>query len=109
MILGWSEYPWNPRILRRRGDKLHLSQDDLGMVVVSQKSQDIQTGGELCPVRVDPGMILGWSKYPKNPKILRRRGGKLSLSQDDLGMVEVSQESQDTWVGSCIHPEMIPG
>ena len=67
MILGWSEYPGNPRILKQGEDKLCPSQDDQGMVDVSRESQDTQTeGGELCP------------------------------SQDDPGMIEVSRESQDT-------------
>ena len=111
MILGWSKYPKNLRILRQ--------------------------GAELCPSQHDPGIILGWSKYPRNPKLLRqRRGDKFSLSQDDPAMVEESQESQDTQTGgelcpsqddpgmvevswesqdtqtggvSCVHPGMILG
>ena len=80
------------------------------MVEVSQESQDTQTGGELCPSQHDPGIILGWSKYPRNPKLLRERGDKFSLSQDDPATVEESQESQDTQPGgSCVHPRMILG
>ena len=62
---------------------LCLSQNDRGIVQVSQESQDTQTGGgELCP------------------------------SRDDPRIVRVSQESQDTQTGgvvSCVHPGMIPG
>ena len=50
MILGWSKYPGNPRILRQ--------------------------GGVGC---VHPGMILGWSEYPGNPRILRQGGGAVSI------------------------------
>ena len=70
MILGWSEYPGNPRILKQGGDKLCPSQDDPGMVKVSRESQDTQKGGR---VDVHPRMILGWSEYPGNPRILRHR------------------------------------
>ena len=87
MILGWSAYPGNPRILRWGGDKL----DDPGMVEVSQ---DIEVNVSY----VHPGMILGWSKYLRNTRILRQRG-ELCSSQNNLGTVEVSQESQDTDIG----------
>ena len=60
-------------------------------------------------------MILGSSKYPRNPRILRRGGGggvQLCPSRDDSRIVRVSQESQDTQTGgvvSCVYPGMIPG
>ena len=84
MILGSSEYPRNPRILRQGGDELCPSWDDPRIVRVSQESQDTQTGG----------------------------GGELCPSWDDPRIVQVSQESQDTQTGggmSCVHPGMIPG
>ena len=119
MILGSSEYPRNPRILRQGGGG----------------------GGMSC---VHPGMIPGSSEYPGNPRILRQGGdelcpswddpriqdrpsipgipgysdrggggGEVRPSQDDARIVRVSQESQDTQTGggemSCVHPAMIPG
>ena len=41
MILGWSEYPGNPWILRQGGDS--PPQDDPGLVKVFWESQDTQT------------------------------------------------------------------
>ena len=68
MILGLSEYPRNPKILRQEGIKLCLSRDNPGIVSVSQESQDTQTSEvQLCP------------------------------SQDNSGIVRVSHDSQDTW------------
>ena len=60
MILGWSEYPGNPRIPIRDkgGGKLCPYHDDPGMVGVSWESLDTQTGGsELYPPRDDPVLI----------------------------------------------------
>ena len=78
MILGSSKYPRNPRILRQWGGggggvELCPSRDDPRIVRVSQESQDTQTGGVVSFVH--PGMILGSSKLPRNPRILRRGGG----------------------------------
>ena len=73
MILGWSEYPGNPRILRQGEGVLCPSRDDPGMVGVSRESQDTQTGGRVSCVH--PGMVLGWSEYPGNPRILKQGGG----------------------------------
>ena len=85
MILGWLEYLGNPRLLTQRGGgELCPSRDDPGMVGVSLESQHTRTGrGVSC---VHPGMMLGWSEYPGNPRILRQ-GGKVS----------------------CVHPGMILG
>ena len=71
MILGSSEYPRNPRILRQ--------------------------GGGVSGVH--PRMIPGSSKYPRNPRILRQGGGELCPSRDDPRIIQVSQESQDTQTG----------
>ena len=151
MILGSSEYPRNPRILRQGGGggdelcpswddprivrvsqdtqtggggELCPSRDDPWIVQVSQESQDTQTGGGRA-VSIHPGMILGSSEYPRNPRILRhggvrcvhprmipgsseyprnprilrQGGGELCLSWDDPRIVRVSQESQDTQTG----------
>ena len=87
MILGSSEYPRNPRILDRGGE-LCPSWDDPRIVRVSQESQDTQTGGGRA-VSIHPGMILGSSEYPRNPRILRQGGGGGGVS--------------------CVHPGMIPG
>ena len=58
MILGLSEYPRIPRILVLRVMELSPSQDDLGIVSVSQNSQDIQVSEvELCPSRDYPGIV----------------------------------------------------
>ena len=119
MILGSSEYPRNPRIVRvsqesqdtqTGGGELCPSRDDLGIVRVSQESQDTQTGEVVSCVH--PGMIPGSSEYPRNPRILRKGGGELCPSREDPRIVRVSQESQDTQTGevvSCVHPGMIPG
>ena len=73
MILGASEYPRNPRILRQGG------------------------GGVRC---VHPRMIQGSFEYPRNPRILRQGGGdEMCPSWDDPRIVRVSQESQDTQTG----------
>ena len=72
---------------------------------------------------IHPGMILGSSEYPRNPRILRQGGGgevrpsqdrpsipgipgysdrggvELCPSRDDPRIVQVSQESQDTQTG----------
>ena len=129
MILGSSEYPRNPRILRQGGGGGSCVHPRI--VQVSQKSQDTQTGGGGVSC-VHPGMIPGSSKYPRNPRILRQGGVELCPSRDDPRIVQVSQESQDTQTGgmipgsskyhrnprilrqggggvSCVHPEMIPG
>ena len=90
---------------------LCLSQNDRGIVQVSQESQDTQTGGGGVSC-VHPGMIPGSSEYPRNPRILRQGGGELCPSRDVPRIVRVSQESQDTQTGgvvSCVHPGMIPG
>ena len=116
MISGSSEYPRNPRILRQGGGELCPSRDDPRIVRVSQESQDTQTGGGRA-VSIHPGMILGSSEYPRNPRILRQGGGggEVRPSQDDPRIVRVSKESQDTQTGgwgggvSCVHPGMIPG
>ena len=90
MIPGPSEYPRNPRILRQGGGggELCPSWDDPWIVRVSQESQDTQPGGGGGgrAVSIDPGIILGPSEYPRNPRILRQGGGV-----------------------SCVHPGMIPG
>ena len=55
------------------------------------------------------GMIVGWSEYLGNPKILRRWGeGELGPSWDDPEMVEVSQEVH-VWLckWSISHPKFI--
>ena len=48
--------------------KLCPSQDDQRMVEVSRESQDTPIWEEVSSVH--PGMILGWLKYPGNPRIL---------------------------------------
>ena len=48
---------------------------------------------------VHPGMILGSSEYPRNPRIRRGGGCELCPSRDDPRIVRVSQESRDTQTG----------
>ena len=61
MILGSSEYPRNPRILRQgRYIELCPSRDDPGIVRVSRESQDTQTREvelHVCPSWDDPEMV----------------------------------------------------
>ena len=98
MILGWSKYISQvSQDTQTGGDELCPSRDDPGTVVVSRESHNTQTEwGVSC---VHPGIMMGWLKYLGNPRILRRRGGKHFLSQNDPGMVVVSQESHDTQRG----------
>ena len=92
-ILMWSSVSGIPGY-SNRGSELCPSQHDQGMVEVSRESPDTPIGGgKLCPSQDDPGMlkvsgesqdtggwnvhlrmILGWSKYPGNPKILKTGG-----------------------------------
>ena len=71
MILGSSEYPRNPRILRQGGGRA---------VSISGLSQD-------CP------------SIPGIPGYSDRGGGELCPSRDDPMTVRVSQESWDTQTG----------
>ena len=135
MILGSSEYPRNPRILRQGGVELCPSRDDPRIVRVSQESRDTQTRGvELCPSRDDPRIV----QVSQESRDTQTRGVELCPSRDDPRTVRVSQESQDTQTRgvelfpsrddprtvpsiagipgyldrggvSCVHPGMIPG
>ena len=73
-ILGWTELTSSPYV------------GILGFLGYSRPSQE-HPGGVRC---VHPRMIQAWSEYPRNPRILRQMGGKLSW--DDLRMVKVSQK-----------------
>ena len=95
MILGWSEYPGSPWILKQGGDS--PPQDDPGLVKVFWESQDTQTGEVSC---VHPRMILGWSMYPWNPRILKQGwvGGLFIPGHPYMGEGV-----------SSVHPRMIKG
>ena len=97
MILGWSEYPGSPWILRQGGDS--PPQDDPVMVGVSQESQDTPTwdiwdkgGGKLCPYHDDPGLVgVSWESQDT-----QTGGSELYPPRDDPVLVGVSRESQGT-------------
>ena len=96
MILRSSEYPRNPRILKKgRYIELCPSRDYPRIVGAFQESQDSQIREvELCPSRDDPwivrvsqeshdtqtrevelchpGMILVSSEYPRNPRLFKK-------------------------------------
>ena len=87
MILGWSEYPGNPRILRQRevsyvcrrsintpiggvGGEQRPSRDDLDVVECLGNPKILRQGEWVdC---VHPRMMLGWPECPENPRILRQ-------------------------------------